>query len=334
MVWEILINNISWTLKKQEIYRKLEDLVSFWNLQIKIKITPIITYYDLLKDKYKIYKESKNKAVIYRWINCINNKSYIGSTKCLKSRFNVYFSLSKMKKNLDTGNSLIYMALLKYGYSNFKLEIIEYCKPHLLISREQYYLDRLKPEYNICKIAGSTLGKLHSDYTKKKIGDSIRGEKHPMFGKHYNLEIRKHMGESKISNKHLIIHKMQAETKIKLSLRSIGMKIKVYDSTNTFIAEFPTINSTAKYFNVSSSTIKRALRLNISYQNFKFKSEIIDNRIWVYDLNYKLIEVLDNRVKTSKSFNIPTTTLSRYIDSGKLWKESYYFTASRIKNKD
>ena len=57
---------------------------------------------------------------------------------------------------------LIEKALLKYGYSNFKLEILEYCDKDEVLSREQYYLDFLKPEYNILKQAGSSLGFTHS----------------------------------------------------------------------------------------------------------------------------------------------------------------------------
>jgi hypothetical protein len=34
-------------------------------------------------------------------------------------------------------------ALLKYGYSNFKLEIIEYISPEMAVEIEQYYLDLL-----------------------------------------------------------------------------------------------------------------------------------------------------------------------------------------------
>ena len=37
--------------------------------------------------------------------------------------------------------SLIARALLKYGYSNFQLEILEYCKPLNCIEREQYFID-------------------------------------------------------------------------------------------------------------------------------------------------------------------------------------------------
>jgi len=46
---------------------------------------------------------------------------------------------------------MIYKALLKYGYSKFSLEILEYCDPKDLTKREQYYLDLLKPNYNILK---------------------------------------------------------------------------------------------------------------------------------------------------------------------------------------
>jgi len=46
---------------------------------------------------------------------------------------------------------VINKALLKYGYSNFKLEILEYCDKSVNIEREQHYIDLLKPEYNTLK---------------------------------------------------------------------------------------------------------------------------------------------------------------------------------------
>ena len=73
-------------------------------------------------------------------------------------------------------------ALLKYGYSGFQLEILEYCKPSDVILREQYYIDLLVPEYNILKIAGSSLGFKHSDVAKAKISLAKLGEKHHFFG--------------------------------------------------------------------------------------------------------------------------------------------------------
>ena len=62
-------------------------------------------------------------------------------------------------------NMLIHKALLKYGYSEFRLDILEYCDGKEVIYREQYYLDLLKPEYNILKTAGSSLGFKHTSET-------------------------------------------------------------------------------------------------------------------------------------------------------------------------
>ncbi len=57
---------------------------------------------------------------------------------------------------------MIYRALLKYGYSKFTIEILEYCDTKDLLNREQYYIDLLKPEYNILQKADSSLGFKHS----------------------------------------------------------------------------------------------------------------------------------------------------------------------------
>lgn len=64
---------------------------------------------------------------------------------------------------------VINKALIKYGYSKFKLEILEYCDPKVNSKREQYYMDYLKPEYNILKVAYSSLGYKHSEEALVKI---------------------------------------------------------------------------------------------------------------------------------------------------------------------
>jgi group I intron endonuclease len=60
----------------------------------------------------------------------------------------------------------IYNSIRKYGLSNFSLEILEYCDNSFsILDREQYYIDKLSPEYNILKIAGSSYGFKHSAAT-------------------------------------------------------------------------------------------------------------------------------------------------------------------------
>jgi hypothetical protein len=121
-----------------------------------------------------ILKENKNRSGVYRLINNVNGKSYVGSSTNLTHRFYWYFNT----KNLVSRNTFtICKALLKYGYSNFTLEILEYCDPDSLISREQYYLDLLNPEYNILPAAGSTRGRFLSQQHKAKISATKLGVK-------------------------------------------------------------------------------------------------------------------------------------------------------------
>ena len=86
------------------------------------------------------------------------------------------------------------------GILNF-LEIIEYCEKSDLIKKEQYYIDLLKPEYNILKIAGSSLGFKHTEESlAKMIGEKNpmfgkKGVKHPMFGKKLSEETRLKISE-------------------------------------------------------------------------------------------------------------------------------------------
>jgi len=60
-------------------------------------------------------------------------------------------------------------ALLKYGYSQFKLDILEYCDTKDIVKREQYYIDYFNPEYNILKVAYSSLGYKHSEKALIKV---------------------------------------------------------------------------------------------------------------------------------------------------------------------
>jgi hypothetical protein len=82
--------------------------------------------------------------------------------------------------------------LLKYSYYNFKIEILEDCNNESLKIREQYYLDLLKPEYNICKTAGSMLGFKHSLKTIEKFKNRDLGIGHSTIVIKQNNSIKKY----------------------------------------------------------------------------------------------------------------------------------------------
>jgi group I intron endonuclease len=109
----------------------------------------------------------KIAAGIYQIKNVINNKCYVGSAVNFRRRW------YKHKHELNTKchhSQALQRAWDKYGENNFQFIIIEEVHDKAeLINREQYYLDTLNPEYVICKTAGSTLGKTHSEEAKQRM---------------------------------------------------------------------------------------------------------------------------------------------------------------------
>jgi len=151
-------------------------------------IQPVKIYNNMGLYRLNVVKENKGKSGIYRITNLTNNKTYIGSSVNLSHRFSCYYSIKHIER-LKTSN--ICKALIKYGYSGFKLEILEYCSIKVLLEREQYYFNTLNPEYNILKTAGSNFGYKHTEETlmkfrkrshteevKAQISLSQRGRKH------------------------------------------------------------------------------------------------------------------------------------------------------------
>ena len=64
-----------------------------------------------------------------------------------------------------------------------------------------------------------------------------------------------------------------------MSLRTHGVKVKVFDQENNLIKEFPTMISVALHFNISRTTVGRYLDKNKSYNGYIFKSNLI---IYIY----------------------------------------------------
>src|SRR5690242_831964 len=136
-----------------------------------------VTVYNCGLDKARLLKENRDRAAVYRLVNKCNNKTYIGSTINCTNRFYKYFNL----KHLAERRTPIHLALLKYGFENFTLEILEYCEEGVNpITREQYYFSKLKPEYSILEQAGSSLGYKHTETTldffknERKVSDDTK----------------------------------------------------------------------------------------------------------------------------------------------------------------
>jgi group I intron endonuclease len=92
----------------------------------------------------------------------MENKQYIGSAVNLFQRKKEHF---KCLKNRNHHNRHLQNHVNKYGIDVLSFSIIQCCPKEKLIKQEQYWINLLQPEFNICKIANSTLG---LKYTKEQ----------------------------------------------------------------------------------------------------------------------------------------------------------------------
>lgn len=125
---------------------------------------------------------------VYQILNIIDNKMYIGSSINVSSRLKTHIYNLKNNKHC---NKHLQSAWDKYGEENFIFEILErVCNKENLIEREQYWIDKLIPQYNIRLEAKSNLGLKASEKTRAKMRDSAKasGNRPPrMFGNKFNL---------------------------------------------------------------------------------------------------------------------------------------------------
>lgn len=70
--------------------------------------------------KEDIVKDNNGQSGVYRWVNHLNGKTYVGSGLNLTKRLGSYFNHNELNRN----SRPIQHALLKYGHENFTLEIV------------------------------------------------------------------------------------------------------------------------------------------------------------------------------------------------------------------
>lgn len=119
------------------------------------------------------------KTGVYRWLNKVNGKSYVGSASVsLHHRRRCH--LSDFSKGRHC-NSYFRRAWAKYGAKAFVFQVLERCPPELCLSREQFWINQLRSSerdygYNLCPNAGNTLGFHHSEESKEAISAARSGK--------------------------------------------------------------------------------------------------------------------------------------------------------------
>jgi len=262
----------------------------------------------------KNMNENKKNNIfgVYKIINMINGKTYIGSTSI---SFNKRWSSHKclLNKNKHT-NVLLQKAWNKYGGKSFIFEIVEIVDDKInVLNREQHYIDEINIEnkenyYNICKIAGSTIGMKHSDETKLKISmkntGCVRSDifKQNISNLHknnkYNLgRVMSNETKDKIS-KNNTGHLVSDETKIKISNSKIGHldsvehknKISGSGNPNSKLSENERSEIIRLFYLEKLTKTELSKKFNITYctiRNILLKNILDDRRVLELDKKYK-----------------------------------------------
>lgn len=86
---------------------------------------------------------SDMKSGIYKIINKLNGKFYVGMSVNIESRWQKHRCPSGQKNG-----TVLARAFAKHGVDNFDFEIIELCPIGLLCEKERHYIKTLSPNYN------------------------------------------------------------------------------------------------------------------------------------------------------------------------------------------
>ena len=190
-----------------------------------------------------------------------------------------------------------YNAIQKYGWNNFKHEIIfnnltkEEAEQKEIELIKKYKSNQKAYGYNIAN-GGNSNGK-HSDETKKKIKENhfdISGKNHPMYGRHHSEETKQKMSKSKTGKKHIT----SEETRIKISNALKGREIKkewiekMAEGHKKSILQYSLDNQFIKKWN-SIKDIET--ELGIAHQSIvaccKGRIKTSHNYIWKYECENK-----------------------------------------------
>jgi group I intron endonuclease len=144
----------------------------------------------------KVWKDTGKVSGIYKIINKVNGKYYVGSSQ------NVYGNcfgrweehLRDLKNNIHS-NGHLQKSWNKYGKDNFEFILIKKVNISELLVEEQKYLDIAKTEqnkcYNICFDSTAPMrGRKHSAESKRKLSILKKGIGNSFYGKHHTDECK------------------------------------------------------------------------------------------------------------------------------------------------
>ena len=137
-------------------------------------------------------QDNTKMGIIYLITNLLNGKKYVGQTRQTFKR-----RMTEHKRDSNRNRPGIETAIKKYGWENFKAEIIETCPVELLNEREIFWIAELNSKYpigyNLTDGGDGGRGFSPSAETRKKISDKMKDRPAHNKGKRHTAEARAKM---------------------------------------------------------------------------------------------------------------------------------------------
>lgn len=213
---------------------------------------------------------------IYLITNKSDGKRYVGLSINIKRRFCEHKSPCRAK-NVKTE---LYDALKKYSLDDFVFEILEEITDmSILAEREIYWIDKLKPEYNMTKGGFGNVGREYSEETKsilrkagkaqwesKSLEEKERIIKNNLTGQgaraFFSIETRAKLRAHNLGKKQSreTIEKRAAKLRIScIGMKNGNKKVLAYKD-GIFVKEYESIKIAADEVNVHPSNITKVLK--------------------------------------------------------------------------
>jgi len=213
--------------------------------------------------------ELLNNSGVYKILNLVNGKCYIGSTQMtFKKR---YLHHTNRLRNNKHKNQHLQNAFNKYGEDNFEFQIIEICEKEKCLEIEQLYLNNTTDLYNINLLAtGINSSQL----------DIIEKRRQTMLKKYANGELDhvKEILRNKIpwnkgikyeSTDHLKVPKKNKgdRSKDKLTKRSKLPEVEVYSLNGEFLGKWNSARDLQDWSLTELNTLPIKSRFKNGYRN-------------------------------------------------------------------
>ena len=217
------------------------------------------------------------KAGIYLITNIVNGNKYIGLSNNIQRRASEHLSPKSAHKSTNLAK-----AFKKYGKENFDFSVLEYvCCESDLASREMFWIEKLKPEYNMNSGGLGNSGRTLSNELKAKLKE--RGQTYweslpsaqklrvitnnltgPKKGHAVSIETRGKLRAANLNKKQSpeAIKKRAAKLSISMIGNSSGNKAVIAINNGCLVAEFESALLAAQSLGIHPSSISKVLKGN------------------------------------------------------------------------